>query len=325
MKQIIYLFLLAITFAACGPGKDKVRLKGEYKNLKTAQFFIYAEDGSLGEIDTLKLRKGKFDTSFSLDTTCIVEIVYPNHSHTSLVASPGVCLELSADAHDLRNVAVSGDKPNERLADFRIANNDKPLHTQQLAAQQYIRDHADGLDAVVVLKEYFLNAPKSKLKEVAPLLRLLQQKHPRNKMLSDMQRHYLAHLRTTHGQRLPSFSAPFLYDSLRHDSLYHYSPQEGKSTFIIVWAKWQSESPSRLYKAVALANKYKESMQSIALCLDADRKGAAQMLKEVKWPGIALIDTLSLRSPLVDQLHLTSVPMMIYADKDGRLSSVPAL
>lgn len=44
--SLFVMFTLLAALTACGPGKDRVRIKGKLANITTAEFYVFSEDGS---------------------------------------------------------------------------------------------------------------------------------------------------------------------------------------------------------------------------------------------------------------------------------------
>ena len=78
----------AAALTACGPGKDRVRIKGKLANITTAEFYVFSEDGSFDGVDTIRIEDGQFTYERKLTEPAILTLLYPNFTQTYLVPSP---------------------------------------------------------------------------------------------------------------------------------------------------------------------------------------------------------------------------------------------
>lgn len=113
--------LLAILMAGCSVSKDRFRLNGKFKNLHTAEIYIYSEEGR----DTIRIQGGKFVYEKKLSRPMILTIQYPNFAEMKIVAEPGKETKFVTDAADLTQTKLSGSDENKLLSDFYYDINDK--------------------------------------------------------------------------------------------------------------------------------------------------------------------------------------------------------
>lgn len=109
MRRIV-LILIVFLFAACGPQRGKLRIRGEFQNLPQADLLLYSPDGGLMSIDTLHIVKGRFDYSAPVphDEQFTFVIIYPNYMTLSFLARGGQEVNIQGDALSLGKEVVEG-------------------------------------------------------------------------------------------------------------------------------------------------------------------------------------------------------------------------
>lgn len=102
--------ILIFLFAACGPQRGRLRIRGEFQNLPQADLLLYSPDGGLMSIDTLHIVKGRFDYKARVPhgEQFTYVIIYPNYMTLSFLAHGGTEVRIQGDALSLGKEVVEG-------------------------------------------------------------------------------------------------------------------------------------------------------------------------------------------------------------------------
>ncbi len=183
------LLLLPVltVLVACGPSKDRFRLKGKLENVGHADIYVYADDATFSGIDTLHIVDGKFTYERPLTQSTVLTLLYPNFTRTTLVATPGTTVKMKGDAASLSKAHISGGDDNQLLTALRQELSGKAGDDRRKVAR-FIRQHAATMAAVALYQQYF--AAEERLDDTgAELLDLLTTAQPKSAAVA-----YLARL-----------------------------------------------------------------------------------------------------------------------------------
>ena len=116
MRKALYLLFALLLLTSCGGKKGELRITGEFKNLKQADFFIFSEEGYMESIDTIHVRNGKFDYRLAITADeASFTLVYPNFSTLDIFGGSGQHIHIEGDARSLSEVKVEGGKVSEEF------------------------------------------------------------------------------------------------------------------------------------------------------------------------------------------------------------------
>ncbi|MBR1387352.1 MAG: AhpC/TSA family protein [Alloprevotella sp.] len=314
-RPFLLIAALALTaLTACMGDADRVRISGKYENLRDAQLMIYCESGVFRDIDTLSLRKGKFDYQTSVAEPQLYAILYPNSLLTTFVVEPGEDVRIKGNANRLAEVDVSGSKTNERLSDFRRSLVGKPLGDRRLAAEQYIRDHAGTLDGLAVFIDYFAYSADADPKTSLSLLNALRKGGLSVGYLDRYESSLRPLLSASKGCTLPEFTATDLDGkTVRSADL------RNKPTLVVVWSSW-TKSVHDWMRTIRTNPFVKQgSLRVLHVSIDGDKQKVRQIVRTDTIPGQVVCDEGMFASPIASKLCVTQLPSVILVDKDGRI------
>jgi hypothetical protein len=116
VRKALYLLFALLLLTSCGGKKGELRISGEFKNLKQADFFLFSEEGYMESIDTIHVRNGKFDYRLPLTADeASFTLVYPNFSTLDLFGGSGQHIRIEGDARSLSEVRVEGGRVSEEF------------------------------------------------------------------------------------------------------------------------------------------------------------------------------------------------------------------
>ena len=305
------LFVLLLV-VACGPSKDRIRMKGELNNVNEAEFYVFSEDGAFDGMDTVRISDGKFEYERQLNAPAVLTLLYPNFTKAYVVAEPGQTVKLKGDASHLSEIKISGTEQNELYSDFRIKNLNTPERTLRLAAAQFIRENARTLAAVAAFRTYFTDKENPDAHTALPLLDLLKKEQPKERAVTYLDQFYRPILVNGVGERLPNFTARTMDG--KEVSTQDY---KGKNLVIVCMAYWESDTRSMLRQVRSKIRSLGGKWQCLVVSLDVDNEMLRSNLKSDSIAYPVICDRQSFNSPLVTQLGLHYVPSLMLVNDQG--------
>lgn len=314
--RLLALLPLLTLLAACGPSKNKVRIKGEFKNLDNAEFYVYGDETHFQGIDTIRIEGGRFSHDIELNEAQVLTLLYPNHSRTFIIAEPGKTIKIVSNAEHLDNTDVGGTEANERFTKFRLSNSGRPKSDLHLAAAQYIRDNAGTLDGLAAYLQYFAEETPTDAKESLQLLEVLAKGMPRNAGVQSMAERLRPLLKNGVRMPLADFAATTLAGSRADRARYADHP-----LLIVYFASWQSDSYQAL-KAVKRISRAFPTLQVLYISLDtSEQKCRDYIQSDTLAPGSVVCDGQAFRSPLAQTIGLHRVPGNILVNAAGQVTA----
>jgi len=314
MKFLFLLFSLLPLLAACGPDKNHARIKGEFKNLDNAEFYVYNSESGFEGIDTIRIEGGKFSHDILLKETQVLTLLYPNFSRTLIIAEPDRTIEITSNAEHLDETDVSGTEDNERFSKFRLKNNGRPKADLHLAAAQYIRDNNRTPDGLAAFMQYFAEEKQYDAKEVLQLLDVLRKGMPKNKTVQDMAGRLRPLLENGAKMPLADFRATTLDGKTVSRRDFTDYP-----LLVVFFASWQGESHSAL-KMLNRIRRAFPSLRTLVVSLDTDRQKCRDFLKtDSVASGNVVCDGKAFHSPLAQSIGVHRVPGNILVNAAGKV------
>lgn len=314
VSTILPLLLSLPLLAACGPRDGHVRLKGEFKNLNTAEFYVFQEENA-ARIDTVRIKGGKFSCDIPLEEECVLTMLYPNFSRTYVIAAPGQTVVLHASAEHLQEAEVTGSDENERFTKFRLAQIGKPEGDVRLAAQQYIRDNAKHADAVAAFIAFFAAQAAPPKAETEAMLDVLRKGRPKDRTVTALENRLRPLLKTAAGSPVPALKLP-LADGTTQDI---HQLRAGRPMLITFFASWtQNHEALRALRRARRAYG-SDKLATLSVSLDLSRESSDQLIERDTIPAPIVFDGKAFESPVARTLGVRYVPGFILLDAQGRV------
>lgn len=318
MKNLTLTLLLCFVqlslLTGCGPKKGHVRIKGEFKNLNTAEFYLFQEENAQ-RIDTVRIQGGKFSHDFPIEETCVMTMLYPNYSRTYVVAEPGKTITLHASAEHLQEAEVSGTDENERFTKFRLSQIGRPEGDLRLAAQQYIRDNAKRADAVAAFISVFASQEAPPRAETLAMLDVLRKGRPKDRTVISLERRLRPLLKASPGSMLSSVEVP-LADG-RVERL--HALRDGRPMLVTFFASWtQNHEALRTLRRIRRAYPA-ERLATLSISLDLSGEQCNRIVERDSIPAPVAFDGKAFESPLAQVLGARYVPSFILIDRTGKV------
>lgn len=308
-------FVMPITLLSCGPGSDRVRVKGKFRNLDNAEFYVYSETGAFSGIDTIKIEGGKFSFERPCKEAEVLTFLYPNSSRTYIILEPGKTITVRSNAEHLEGTDVSGTEANERFTRFRLKNLDNPPANIHLAAAQYIRDNASHIDGLAAFIQYFSQQEQPNGGEALSLLDALKAGMPQNQAMLQLDQHLRPLLTNAVGQKV----APFAATTTEGNRVNIPQDFAGKPLLITFLASWQSESHVAAQTLNRLRRAFGSQMGYLTISLDIDTHRWAEFAQSDSVNAPVICDGLSFESPVVNTLGVRYVPGNLLVDRTGHI------
>lgn len=307
--------LLVLLLSACGPDKNHVRIKGHFRGVNQAEFYLYDEMGSPASFDTIRLDNGRFEIEKEISERRVLNLLFPNFAELSLIAEPGKTIDIEADANKLGEVDIAGSKDNELLTKFRQENVNRTDDDKRLAAADFIRQHPNTVAAQAVFMTYFVKADALQ-PPAAELLNLMARAQPRNSSMRTLRQRIQPLTRTAPGQPMPALKLTDIYGN--HLQL---PPVAGRPTLVVFWATWSKNVYGMMRTLRQIHRTYGPRLSMVFVSLDYDLEQCRRRVKSDTIPGHIICDGRAFESPLVQQTGLTSVPTLLMLDEQGRIKA----
>ena len=270
------------------------RLTGTLENLRQADFYIYAIDGSLTDLDTIHVLEGSFEWTIRLEEESTFYLIYPNLNEQVIFARPGDHVRFNGDANQLRAVSIKGNPENEALTRFR---------------QEHVQATPDSLHRA--MRAYIEANPDSRVSSY------LQRQLTLERSTSS---------RLRKGQKLPNIILP--PDTIGGDTLRLLSTDSAaRPVLLYFWATWKSDSRKAaisIREAIRKCEKQPKGkrLQPISISLDFDQRQYGYSLKadtidydRRRYPQIW-------DAPICELLAIQTLPYYILADTSRMVRAI---
>lgn len=313
-RGLLYVFLV-FTLLSCGGSPGHFRLKGEFTHLQQGEFYLYSPDGGLDRIDTIRLEGGSFDYTTPLADQATYILLYPNYSEHVIFGRSGDVITVKGDARNLKSTRIEGNDENEKMTQFRLDFQDRPLAERRQAAATFIRQEPNSRVSNWLFKLYFLRADGTDVvRQRQELFRLLCQAQPDNGQLALWHTEVKSRGRIAVGQPFPDWTLT-LADGKE------VSPADYKGQYLLItfWAGWQHKSTSLLHQVRYWRQKSHGQLAAISYSLDVNRSLYASFLSRdtVDWPSYC--DFSAWRNPQIDELGIYDIPYSILVGPDQKV------
>ena len=275
---------LPIFFTSCS-NAGKFSLRGDFRNLRGGDFYIYSTDGGSDRIDTLHIVEGQFKWEIPLEKEATFYVIFPNLSEQIIFAHPGDVIKMKGDAQQLRATRITGNKENELLTRFREEHADDSRPELMEAMKNFIADNPESR-----ISTYFTHQMMIQ-KATTSRLRKGQQ-------LDDI--------------TLPPDGLDPGQDTLRLDSL--------KPVLLTFWATWKRNSQDDLYAIRKSLKDYgKDHIQTISISLDTDIQYYRNACRYDSLTWHSRCYRLTWETPLIKQLNIKDIPYYVLTDSKHKI------
>ena len=306
MKKFAYIIFLLATlfFASCGVDGAHFRFEGKFLNMNQGEFYVYSPEGGIDGFDTIHVEGGRFTYECTCKNPFTLVVVFPNFSEQPIFAQPGKSVEIKADASHLKELSITGTKDNELMGTFRenIRNVSPP--EEKAKAEQFIKDHAESLVSVYLVRKYFVANPNPDYAKAYKLLEELAKKQPDNGYIQKSLKQLKVLKDVGQGAKLPNFTAYDINGKLASSTDLISAPV----AVVTTWASYNFDSQDLLRELKRRIRDSKGKLKVMSICVDASKNDCKQSLRRdsISWPNICTGDMFEDRT--LQKLGLIYVP-----------------
>lgn len=308
---LLPIILLALT--GCQNNSKKFIFEGKIDGITQAEFYLLCE-GQFNGFDTLQIENGKFHYEREIDEPMVLTLLYPNYTHTYVIAEPGKDIYMKAAAGKLGEADINGSEENELLSKFRQETHDKRENEQQMAAANFVRSYAGKLAAVAVFHKYFVATKNCDAETALPLLEELKRQQPAQSWVTSFYQRLRSLLTYGNGGRITDFHA------ISTDSSEISAKQfRGKPLIIGFFSTYLNSNYQIIPRLAELEKTYGDSLGILAISLDYDLKRCKTRIEQDSLKAPVVCDQKAFYSPLVLQFGVKNLPDNILADSLGNI------
>lgn len=311
MKQFISYILFALILVSCGAKSDHFKLEGRLLNLNQGEFYLYATDGGLDNIDTITVRGGRFAIDIPCKEKTTLMLVFSNFSEQPVFAEPGKKVTLKADAYHLKALTMEGTDDNELMNQFRESIADaSPEQTRRLA-KSFAEQHADSPVATYLVRKYFVFAPIPDYPGALALLKRINAAQPNNPSTARLALQVEQLNKVGNRKTLPSFSVK----DINGKTFSQAKLNQAQSAVILLWASYSFPSTTMLRELAALKQRANGKIEVLTINADPSVQLCKQALGSDSLSLATVCDRNMLESDLIKKLGLTNLPDNILLEK----------
>ena len=302
-ESLSLFILLLLVLSSCGSDGGRFKVEGKFKNLNQGEFYLYAPDGGMTKIDTIRVDQGAFAYSIPCETPTTLMLVFPNFSEQPIFAAPGKTAKLKGDASNLKDMEVSGTKENELMTEFRHLTVDMSPPDVAHQAELFVNDHPESQVAAYLVRRYFLLSASPDYKKAVALLELLAEKQPKNGQILRLLQKAKELRQTSTGSAIPEFTDTDLSGRKVSKADLTGAPV----AVVTTCASWNYESQNLMRQLHRLQRKNPGKIKIISIFIDGNRSEMNRMAERdtINWPIVA--DPLLFEGKTLQKFGLTAV------------------
>ena len=333
IAQAMGCFVFCILFlCACSENDGRFRIKGQFRHLNQAQFYIYSEGAAMSGIDTIKVQSGRFSYEKEVRTPQTMILVFPNFTEQPVFVLPGKEITIKGDASHLKEMEIKGTTDNELMTAFRLhANTLTPPETNRQVAQ-FVDEHPLSPVSLYLIQKYFIKTLPSDYATATRLLKKMKQALDarRKQLVADNEEDLSVTILSTSvnellprvsglkslakGALLPSFGVK----DIKGNRVSNAS-MKNKVSVVSVWASWYYTSEQLQRRLRYLKREFGDRLYLLSVCVDASDKDCKRFAEAdtVKWAHVCTGEMWN--TPLLRSMGLQTVTGNIVLDTKGKV------
>ncbi|MGN0220927.1 MAG: DUF4369 domain-containing protein [Prevotella sp.] len=326
-------FVFCIFFlCSCSENDGRFRIKGQFRHLNQAQFYIYSEGAAMNGIDTIKVQSGRFTYEKEVRTPQTMILIFPNFTEQPVFVVPGKEITIVGDASHLKEMEIKGTEENEQMTAFRLhANTLTPPETNE-AVKKFVDEHPQSSVSLYLIRKYFINTLPSDYVTATLLLKKMKRVlDVRRKQLASEKKEDLSvtTLSTAVNELLPKITGmktlakgtllpSFGVKDINGNRVNNVS-MKNKVSIISVWASWYYTSEQVQRRLRYLKREYGDRLYLLSVCIDANDKDCRRFATAdtVKWAHVCTGEMWD--TPLLQTMGLQTVSSNIVLDTKGKV------
>lgn len=318
-RHLVYLstcvLLLCILIAGCGKRGNRFRLEGKMKNLNQGELYIYAQDGSGKQTDTIRIDKGKFVYEVECERPTTFILVFPNFSQHPVFGEPGKSASLKGDATNLKELEIEGTDDNDAMTAYRMQVAHAAPPDVKTLTEKFILDHAASPVAIYLIRQHYVDTQKPDYTKALQLMAAVREAQPHSPEAELLVAELSTLQKTGVGNPLPPFTLTTINGTVINEKTASQSPV----TTIMTYADWSNESMAMLRRANYLLKNNEASFQFIVINLNADVALVKRFAEQEQIKGHIVCSEKMFEEPGIKALALTTVPDNIIV-RNGKIA-----
>ena len=315
IKALVWpLFMLSLLLTSCGVDEDRARFEGKITNINNAEFYLYSEEGAFDGVDTIRIKDGEFVYERKALEPMLATLLYPNYTQTHVILEPGKVIKMKGDASKLGEATITGSDQNELLTDFRLKHFNAQDKTTLIAAEEFVRSHAQTLAAVSVFRRYFTDRKQVHTQTALQLLDVLCEAQPKSRVIEYLDDFFRPIFVNGVGSKLPEFKVQTIDDKTVTNADY-----KDKNLVIACVGLWQNDSHKFMRQLKKEIDKAGKKWDCLIVSMDFDVKSLRTHIERDSLDYHVVCDQRAFESPIVRQLGLHYVPSCMVVNAEGTI------
>ncbi|NPD93203.1 DUF4369 domain-containing protein [Xylanibacter muris] len=316
MKKFIGYILLTLILVSCGTDNGHFRIEGRFRNFNQGEFYIYCPDGEMSGIDTIKVADGRFAYETPINNKTTYVLVFPNFSEQPVFGEPGKTAKIKGDASHLKEMEIEGTDANKEMTKFRMDANRLTPPEVIKAASDFIKKNPKSEICPYLVRKHFIQIAQPDYKEASSLTATMLKADPKNIKLQNLNKTLKQLATTSTGNNIPQFNTKDINGKDMNRNMLR-----GKVNVIFAWATWSFSSQNIQRKLFRMKKQYGQDLQIAGICLDPRQEDCKTRIERdsIQWPTAC--DGQMWDSPIIRKLSITTVPAVIIADKNGKITA----
>ena len=311
----VFVFMQLCCYSCSGQA-DFFKIEGRLRNISQGEFYLYTTSGAMTKIDTIVVMDGRFAHQTFIDKPTTLTLVFPNFSEQPIFAAPGRTAKIKGDASHLRELEITGTKENRLMTDFRLSIINLPPPQVLQRAEAFITDNKESPVALYLIEKYFIKTPDADYSRAIKLLTTIISANPNNTEAKKLRILISKLTKARKGSPLPAFTAQTIQGKKLSQTFC-----KDKAGVIYVWASWNYDSQSLLWKLNDFCRNHADEAEVITISLDMSTHAAKQALNRTSLELPTICDQQVWSSPIVQNLAINQLPEFILIDKNGHIHS----
>lgn len=317
--SLIYIYTLchALILVSCSSDNHSFKIEGRLLNLNQGEFYVYSIDDTTRDIDTIKVVAGRFayETQCKGETTLM--LVFPNYTEHPIFARPGGSVDIKGDAHNMKEMKVSGSDDNKIMSEFRTKTYGASLDDTRKAVRRLARDNKGSRAAAYLVYRWFVACEKPDYASARQLTDDLLTAQKDNRLLNSMKSSLTARRSLGKGDDAPVFTAHDIDGREINERVLKATP----IVVAVAWASWNFDSSNMLRRAQQTAEEHDGRVSVLSVCLNPDLWSCRKHLQRNSLTKVTTVcDGKMVEGDLYNRLGMATLPDNVVF-KNGKVAA----
>lgn len=317
MKKLTLIIIILLSITACKKDKNSFTLSGNISGLENDTLYIYEQEGSENNLDTIIAKKGSFEYTLKVDTITPLTIVINNTAEHAIYADKGLNTTIKGEATALTELDIVGGELNNELNEFRKSIVPFMKSETEIAkrAEGFIRSHPQSPVSIHLINKYFAQKATPDYTKIDTLINSLSGSLRDNVLIKRLSEIISLQNSVAIGKYAPPFSNK--NKDGKEITLYDF-----KDNYLLIyfWASWWNRYPTENTTMKTIREKFKkEKLALLGVSLDVDRKSWLEAIKKDTISGIQVTDLNGWDNTIVKQYAIEELPSNILISPERKI------